>query len=48
MVSVNLSLSKNRSPAKIKNLPLGEETVDRILGDRKIKKTRDNYAIHKT
>ncbi len=48
MASVNLSLLKNRSPAKIKNLPLGEETFDSIIGDRKRKKTIDNYNIHKT
>jgi len=48
-----------RSPAKIKNLPLGEETGDSETGDRRweqgamsremrIKKTRDNYPSHKT
>jgi hypothetical protein len=38
-----------RVPAKIKNFPLGEEIGDRRheTVDRRRKKTRDNYPIHK-
>jgi hypothetical protein len=44
----DIFLDLNSSPAKIKNLPLGKETGDSETGDRRRKKTIDNYPIHKT
>jgi hypothetical protein len=47
-ISVIVADLYNSYPAKIKNLPLGEETPRQEIGDRSRKKTIDHYPIYKT